>query len=628
MLLKWLYAELKARHVRKTLAIYMSSALTAIGIVRLFTDVYGLPPRFFPVAVTLATCGLFNAFVFAWFHGKEGRQPFRPVEIAVHAGIVAVAVLVSFSVGARHPGGVVQPPGKSIAVLPFKNLSPNPTDAYFADGIMEDILTLLSKIGDLNVISRAAVMKYKGQDAVSLQAAGKDLGVTAILAGSVRREGNAVRISAQLIDAATGRQVWSEWYDRQLKDVFAIQTEVAQRIARELEARLSPEESERIEKPPTRNLEAYGFYLRGRDYYNRYSREDNERAIDMFRRAVGLDSTYALAYAGLADAYSQRVQRFNYPQVWADSSIVLSEKARSLDPNIPEPYKALGLAYAQRGWYRRAIQEYQHALRLNPNFASVVYNLALTYSTVGRHDEAIPLFQKAILLTPGRATYYQSLGEAFMALEEDSLAEYNFRKCLQLDPHDANAYANLIQLRFLTGRVSEASALADSTTALYPDAVYLQAMAGEAALLAADYAKAYRHFTQWQKLVEGEQGPLTQLGFVLQQQGRMARARALLDSSIAAARRVIAMREDNAAAYDLCRSLAVQGQISDALEALRLAFDRGWNSSRWTTADPLLRSLHGTDEFERVVERMRAAITSMRAHLRVLNLQASGREPL
>ncbi len=619
--LKDFFAELKARKVRRTLAIYMSSALTAIGIVRLFTDVYKLPAWLFPLVVTLLTCGLVSAFLFAWYHGKEGWQSFGRKELLLHALVGIVAVYLSVRVASSPPTALQERFGKSIAVLPFTNLSGSKEDEYFSDGIMEDVLTQLSKISDLRVISRTSVMKYKKRDTLNIRAIGKELNVAAILEGSVQRYGNRVRITGQLINAVSDEHIWSESYDRAMDDVFAIQTEVAERIAAELKAHLSPQEAERIEKRPTTSLEAYAFYLRGRDYYNRYTKEDNERAIEMFKRAIALDSNYALAYAGLADAYSQRVQRFNFPETWADSSIALSERALELDADIAEPYKALGLAYSQRGWYRKAIREYEHALRRNPNFASVVYNLALVFFGIGRHDEAIPLLHKAIRLTPGRASYYLSLSEPFIALEEDSLAEYYLHRCLQLDPHDANAYANLIQLRFLTGRFAEARALAESACVQHPDAIYLLAMAGEAELFGGDYARAYRYFERWQQIVGKEKGPLTQMGYILLQQGQTAQARAMVVSAEKAAHSVLEIREDNAVAYDLARALALQGKVEEALSALTLAFERGWNFFRWTSRDRLLKALHGTAQFDQLLARMRTAIHTMRARRSALNLQ-------
>ena len=219
-------------------------------------------------------------------------------------GVVAAALLVVAAVLLwRTRGGKTVAPSasapdrKSVAVLPFQNLSPDPENAFFADGMTEDILTQLAKIRDLKVISRSSVMRYKGTQK-PIQTIAAELGVATVLEGSVRRAGNRVRIVGQLIDARTDEHLWAETYDRELKDVFAIQSEVAQRIAAALKATLSPAEKKRIEQSPTQNLAAYDLYLKGRELYNRYRKADNEAAIELFQKALELDPAFALGYAG------------------------------------------------------------------------------------------------------------------------------------------------------------------------------------------------------------------------------------------------------------------------------------------------------------------------------------------
>jgi len=250
----------------------------------------------------------------------------------------------------RARGGQTVRPGasasdrKSVAVLPFQNLSPDPENAFFADGMTEDILTQLSKIRDLKVISRSSVMRYRGTQK-PIQTIAAELGVGTVLEGSVRRAGSRVRIVGQLIDARTDEHLWAETYDRDLKDVFAIQSEVAQQIASALRATLSPAEKKRIEQNPTRNLAAYDQYLKGRELYYRYRKTDNESAIELFQKALERDPGFALAYAGLGDAYAQRALRFGFPPSWLESSLQMSRKAITLDSDLAEGYKARGLAY-------------------------------------------------------------------------------------------------------------------------------------------------------------------------------------------------------------------------------------------------------------------------------------------
>jgi len=231
---------------------------------------------------------------------------------------------------------------KSIAVLPFDNLSPDPENEYFSLGITEDIITQLSKIPDLRVTSRTSAMRYQDSEK-SVREIAQELQVASILEGSVRRVENQVRITAQLVDAMTDEHLWAETYDREIEDIFAIQSDVAEQIASSLKVELSPEDRARIERKPTENLTAYDYYLKGRDQYYSYSREDNERAIEFFNEALEVDPDYALAHGGLADAYAQRWLWYGFGEEWLDSAIEESSKAVALDPDLAETYQAEGL---------------------------------------------------------------------------------------------------------------------------------------------------------------------------------------------------------------------------------------------------------------------------------------------
>jgi len=231
---------------------------------------------------------------------------------------------------------------KSIAVLPFENLSPDPENKYFSYGITEDIITQLSKIPELKVTSRTSAMRYQDSEK-SVREIAQELQVASILEGSVRRVGNQVRITAQLVDAKTDEHLWAETYDREIEDIFAIQSDVAEQIASSLKVELSPEDRARIERKPTENLTAYDYYLKGRDQYYSYSREDNERAIEFFNEALEVDPDYALAHGGLADAYAQRWLWYGFGEEWLDSAIEESSKAVALDPDLAETYQAEGL---------------------------------------------------------------------------------------------------------------------------------------------------------------------------------------------------------------------------------------------------------------------------------------------
>ncbi len=340
--------------------------------------------------------------------------------------------------------------GKSIAVLPFKNMSPDKSDEYFSDGITEDITVELSQIGDLKVIARNAVMKYKNSDA-SIKEIGSDLGVSSLLEGSIQKEGNEVRIVAQLVDVNTGEYLWAGTYDKELTQIFAIQSDVSKQIANALKAKLTPEEESRINQKPTDNITAYQYYLKGREYYYRYKKDANENAISLFKQALELDPNYALAYAGLGDCYGQRVQKFGFPDVWNDSAIAVSKKAISIDPGIAEGYKALALAQFNKGWMKKSVETNMEAIKANPNYWPAVGNVGACYLYLGELANAVKWDMKSDKLNPTGAFGYSLLAEVYRLLNDYKNAEKNLNIALNLQPDLVPAYETYSQLHFNQG---------------------------------------------------------------------------------------------------------------------------------------------------------------------------------
>ena len=378
---------------------------------------------------------------------------------------------------------------KSIAVLPFQNLSPDPENAFFADGMTEDILTQLAKIKNLKVISRSSVMRYKGTQKPIREIA-SDLGVATVLEGSVRRAGNQVRIVGQLVDARTDEHLWAETYDRDLKDVFAIQSEVAQKIAAALRAALSPAEKKRIEQSPTQNLAAYDLYLKGRELYNHYRKADNEAAIELFQKASELDSSFALAFAGLGDAYAQRVQRFGLPSSWLDSSLEMSRKAIALDPELAEGHKAMGLAYFVKGQQRESLESNRKALKINPNLAPAVANLGYGLLLPGRADEALPWMLRATELDPRSPPAPAGVGACYAMLRDVGRAEHWLKRSIELQPDITQGHVFLIWLYLRERRDEDAQRQLRSALTLLPDDPRLSYMTAIAALVTGDFPRA------------------------------------------------------------------------------------------------------------------------------------------
>ena len=438
-----------------------------------------------------------------------------------------------------------------------------------------------------------------------------------------------MRIVGQLINAGSDVHVWAETYDREMKDIFTIQTEVATIIAQELKAKLSPKEEKLLQKQPTHSLDAYDYYLNGRNYYYRLTKDANEQAIILFKKAIALDSSYALAYAGLADAYAQRFQRYGFGENWADSSIMLSLRAVALDQNIAEPYKSLGLAYYQKEWYQRAMTQYRKALELNPNYAAVYANMGELLDWTGHQDEALPLILKSIRLQPGRASDFMKLGSVYFSLGVLDRSAEMFKKAIELNPAMTAPHVNLAEINQVKGDFGSARQLLDSIRAKNPDDPHVIFTSGNVELYQHEYAKAYQYYRQLHESSPDVPGLTTALGFVLQKMGRKKEGDALLDQSIAINQRQIdAQSEEGSRRYDLARVYAIRRDSSRALKWLRDAIARGSGIIGIIDNDPLLESLHGNAEYERLISQLKANIASMRARVQMLERtpMASGNE--
>ena len=311
---------------------------------------------------------------------------------------------------------------RSIAVLPFDNLG-DPETAYFAEGMAEDILTQLSKVADLRVLSRVTL---KGYDASgkTVEEIGDDLGVNYLLTGSVRKANEQVRVTCQLVQVNPEEQTWAENFDRQLNDIFRIQSEVAQNITSQLQSNLSPDEKRRIELEPTQNLEAYTLYLRGRDAYNQYTGASMQEAASLFKEAITEDPNLALAYAGLADAYSQLANFEVLPRSYFDSALVAGQKSIALNPELSEGWKAIGLVYNYQGDLINAQKHYEKALEFNPNFHPAIANLVPVYGRQGNIDKAMKTALRSMQANPLNSFSYTNISEGlkFLGMYDSAIA--------------------------------------------------------------------------------------------------------------------------------------------------------------------------------------------------------------
>ncbi len=334
---------------------------------------------------------------------------------------------------------------KSVAVLPFANMSADPENEYFTDGMAEEIINALTKIQLLRVASRTSSFAFKGKNE-DIGEIGRKLKVSTVLEGSVRKMGNRLRINAQLVNVADGYQLWSERYDREMEDVFAIQDDISQAIVKALRVILSEGEKKQIEKARAVNVQAYDYYLRGRQYFHQLRRKSLEYAKQMFNKAIEIEPEYARAYAGVADCYSLLYTYFDARELNLRQADIASNKALELEPDLAEAHVARGLAVSLSKRFGEAEAEFEEAMRLDPKLFDAAYEYARSRRSQGKHEEAVKLFERASVLRPEDYQTPGFLAQSLGALGRHEEANEAYRRQvklidqhLELNPDDPRA---------------------------------------------------------------------------------------------------------------------------------------------------------------------------------------------
>jgi TolB-like protein/Flp pilus assembly protein TadD len=363
---------------------------------------------------------------------------------------------------------------KSIAVIPFANMSPDPENEYFTDGMAEEIINALTKIQSLRVASRTVSFALKGKNE-DLGEVGRKLKVSTVLDGSVRKMGNRLRITAQLVNVADGYQLWSERYDREMEDVFAIQDDISQAIVKSLRVILSEDEKKAIEKGRTENLQAYEFYLRGRQFFE-FRRKSLEYARQMFKRAIELDPNYALAHAGIADSCSLLYMMFDARESNLKQAENASNTALQLAPDLAEAHLARGIAFSLSQNYADAEREFEKAMRLDPKLFDAPYFYGRACLAQGKFDDAVKLLKLACAIRPEDfqavsflAQAHKSAGQAAEGEAEDRHAVKLIEERLELNPDDARAWNLGAATLGTLGETEKALEFARKSVAIDPD---------------------------------------------------------------------------------------------------------------------------------------------------------------
>ena len=460
------FAELKRRNVYKVAVAYAVVAWLLIQAASIFLPAFDAPPWVMKIFIIVIIFGFPVALILSWAFEitPEGikleseieqsksitrRTGRKIVAVTIALAVVAASLFVYQMVRSKSaiaPRPVTQPearpgfqseavtlaPNKSIAVLPFDNLSGDPQNAYFSEGVQDEILTRLAKIAELKVISRTSTQRFKSAPE-DLRQIAQQLGVANILEGSVQKANDQVRVNVQLINALTDTHLWADTFDRKLTDIFAVETEIAKTVADMLQAKLTGSEQHVIAARPTENSEAHQLYLKGRFFWNKRTGNDLKKSIDYFEQAIAADPSYALAYAGVADGYvflpgyNAGAPRDCYPKAMA-----AAKKALELDDTLAEAHTTLALAI----WYyefdfAQANREFQRAIELNPNYAIAHQQYGNnTLSALGRFDDAIGEGKRAVELDPLSLIINADLGtdyyfarrydEVYRAVAQDS----------------------------------------------------------------------------------------------------------------------------------------------------------------------------------------------------------------
>jgi serine/threonine-protein kinase len=503
-----------------------------------------------------------------------------------------------------------------VAVLPFEYLSSDTSRRYFATGITEEITGQLSRLSALRVLGRSSLTSYAGApDRVPRLV--RDLGVGSVVEGTVRIEGDRARVGAQLVDGRSGQAIWTEQYDRQLADVFGVQTDIARRITTALQASLTPAESRRAGRPPTVDLAAYELYLRAWDL-DRFNVTENLESIRILRRAVARDTTFAAAYAELARRYlflgsSRGSAHF-------ESGLAAARKAIAADPELAEAHFAMGGAQGARGRLAAARSAYRRALELDPNAAGAMMDLSNLEDYLGAYDESLYWAALAVPLEPGRSVAYYHLSLPLVRLGDDAATERLLVGATRRFPSSVRLECMFSMLELRRGRDAAALERARSMVARNPENQEAQACLAELAVMArAPDAEA---------LVKplAEAGPDTRpqflpesfgtlYGWTLAARGERARADSLWDAALARDRKSLAdSNETFDGPAEIAAIGAARGELSSAMEWLEQAYARGFKDPQVLRRDPFFDGARTDPRYQRVAAAMQEHVATMRRH--------------
>ena len=595
------FAELKRRNVYKVAVAYAVVAWLLIQAASIVLPTFEAPGWTMKVLIAALVIGFPVAVALAWAFEITPEGIVRSEDVSADQSIanrtgrklvgitialaVIAAVLMAFQlVRARsreqpvaaksspstETGAPSSIPEKSIAVLPFENLSSEKENAYFAEGIQDEVLTRLAKVADLKVISRTSTQRFKSSPDDLPQIAQR-LGVRHILEGTVQRSGDAVRVNVQLINALTDAHLWAEIYDRKLTDLFSVESEIAKTIADSLQAKLTGSEAHAIAKRPTANAEAHDFYMKGRYFWNKRTGGDLLRAIEQFKGAIEKDPNYALAYAGLADSYALLpAYAGGSPEQSMPNAKAAAKKALELDDTLAEAHTSLAMAmFAYDLDFKGSAAEFEKAIALDPNYATAHHWFGnATLPALQQWDRAYAEADRALELDPLSLIINADRGANFVIGRRYDDAVVALRKTLQMDDRFA-----------------------------YPHAIY-----GQALQLKGDLNGALTEYRRATELDPDDTGVLAFLGAAEARAGQRAEAENIL------ARLNEAAKTRYVSNYSFALVWLALGDKQKATEQLEKSYaNRAGTDINFIHIDPLLDELRGYPPFDALVQKVISA---------------------
>jgi TolB-like protein/class 3 adenylate cyclase/Flp pilus assembly protein TadD len=570
-----------------------------------------------------STTGKQSAAIQRFLKDKKSARRRQFGKLAAVALVALLAIVAFFRLGMDNPPMPATTQGKtSIAVLPFTNMTADEENEYFSDGMTEDILTKLSKIDAFAVTSRTSIMQYKSTSKTTKQIA-RELGVSHILEGSVRRDGDRVRINAQLIDAETDAHIWAHQYDEEITSIFDVQSQVAADIADKLMVELSEEDLRKIGPDRNYSVDAYDLYLKGREHYRKYTAEDNDRAIDLFYEALAIEPEFSYAYAGLGDAYAQKAFRHDMNHEMLDTAVLMSARAVDIDPNLSEGYKALGLAYHYKGSWDTAKTQYIKALELDPSNDMAASNLSMIEKEKGQYAEAAKWANRTLELNKNVPQSAANMAGLYLEVGDDELAEKVVDKGLEVNPDAVELKILKGEVSMREGRMPEAETRAQELVEMMPEKPVGYQLLGNVYLMEQDWAKAAESFRSAEQKSEYEADKITHRALAEfaeskrdgsqwseEDANEILKSLEKLESEKPYARQTAAL---------IRAGIETQlGEYDQAIEHLEVAVENNWMDYKMGMRHPIFIELKGQPAFEAIMEKIKQRSDSLRIEVETI----------